>query len=101
MGPVKSFLDDAASLLELHRKGVRPQGRKPTGGGVGIKFLLLREILWEGSPTLMSLLMFAAYSVLPYKTRRSLANSAATLKKRMDALKPRNDYQGLEQRESR
>jgi hypothetical protein len=65
------------------------------------KFHLLREILWKGSPTPKSLLMFAAYSVLPYKTRRSLANSAATLKKRMDVLKPQNDYQGLEQRESR
>jgi Glycosyl transferase family 2 len=65
------------------------------------KFRLLREILWKGSPTPKSLLMFAAYSVLPYKTRRSLANSAATLKKRMGALKPQNDYQGLEQRESR
>jgi hypothetical protein len=66
------------------------------------KVLLLCEILWEGSPTLKSLLMFAAYSVLPYKTRRSLANSAATLKKRMDVLKlRRSDYPGLEQRESR
>jgi hypothetical protein len=66
------------------------------------KLLLLCEILWEGSPTLKSLLMFAAYSMLPYKTRRRLANSAATLKKRMDVLKlRRSDYSGLEQRESR
>jgi hypothetical protein len=65
------------------------------------KFLLLCEILWEGSPTLKSLLMFTAYSVLPYKTRRSLANSAATLKKRMEVLKLRSSYSGLEQREPR
>jgi hypothetical protein len=39
--------------------------------------------------------------VLPYKTRRSLANSAATLKKRIDVLKLRSGYSELEQRESR
>jgi glycosyltransferase involved in cell wall biosynthesis len=38
------------------------------------KFRLLREILWKGSPTPSSLLMFAAYSLLNYKTRRGLAN---------------------------
>jgi hypothetical protein len=68
--------------------------------GPSVTFRLLRELLLKGSPTLSSLLMFAAYSLLPYKTRRGLANSATALKKRMDILKRGIYVKALEPRES-
>jgi hypothetical protein len=44
--------------------------------------------------------MFAAYSVLPYKTRRRLANMATAFKEQMDLLNPRTYPKALEPQES-
>jgi Glycosyl transferase family 2 len=68
--------------------------------GASVTFRLLRELLLKGSPTFSSLLMFAAYSVLPYKTRRRLANMATALKEQIDLLNPRTYPKALEPQES-
>ena len=54
--------------------------------GASVTFRLLRELVLKGSPTLLLLLMFAAYSLLTYKTRRGLANWVSAFKQRVTVL---------------
>jgi hypothetical protein len=63
------------------------------------KFRLLREILWKGSPTVSSLLMFAAYSVLPYTTRRGLANWISAFRQRVRVVTSQAPRPGFEEKE--
>jgi hypothetical protein len=54
--------------------------------GAEVTFGMLRELLLKGSPTASSLLMFAAYSLLTYKTRRGLANWISAFKQRLSVV---------------
>ena len=63
------------------------------------KFRLLREILWKGSPTPSSLLMFVAYSLLTYKTRRGLANWISGFKQRVSVVTSQAPRPSFEEKE--
>jgi hypothetical protein len=67
--------------------------------GASVTIRLLRELVLKGSPTPSSLLMFAAYSLLTYKTRRGLANWVSAFKQRVTVLTSPTPRPRFEERE--
>jgi glycosyltransferase involved in cell wall biosynthesis len=60
--------------------------------GASTMLRLLRELLFSGTPTASSLLLFAVYVTASYERRRSLANALNNFTQKVNALKRRFSY---------
>jgi glycosyltransferase involved in cell wall biosynthesis len=60
--------------------------------GAGTMLHLFRELLFNGTPTPSSLLLFAVYAASSYKTRRRLANALSDFTQKVTVLKRRFSY---------
>jgi glycosyltransferase involved in cell wall biosynthesis len=58
--------------------------------GLRVKVQLLVELLFRGTPSPSALLMFLAYNIFTYETRRDLANWASALRQQFNELTPTN-----------
>jgi glycosyltransferase involved in cell wall biosynthesis len=56
---------------------------------------LLRDFLFEGSPTVSSLIWFVAYSLLAYERRRNLANRLFSLRAKLHLLSLRTRFRQI------